>query len=401
MMLVGVFGTYYLLTGGSRMARAQEQQLLAANLDAEQQRQADDVDWAKEKNAEQIVEKCGPSVARISFKLGKKEGGGGTGFVVRPGVIATNAHVIEDALGEELSVFYPSAKDIAKTAFPARVIFFDRKRDLAFLAVEPKVPALRIADKFEFRSGKNITIIGCPGLGNTQLENAVSTGVLSTKTEVEKIPYYQLGAAVNPGNSGGPVFDNRGQIIGVVTLKSTVQESIAFCIPWQDFKDRLESLEKQDPHKLAANAQAMHSVHAVGKRASLTSLVYIRIMAAYAGSMRESVSRGRPAEEGIAKARPFMDDLLRRVAPFIVDAKHQNIARSLMNDPNLPADVRTKFGEVWKNYEEIKQQVEKPGGTPAAYTTKLQQLDRQLGINVTALQEALGFEKPKVEDDDF
>ncbi|MBL8798302.1 MAG: trypsin-like peptidase domain-containing protein [Planctomycetia bacterium] len=399
LMLFSVGGVYWLATSGSRAARARELAMQAANQDADQQRQADEADWAKEKNAEQIVEKCGPSVARISFKLGKKEGGGGTGFVVRPGVIATNAHVIEDALGEELSVFYPSAKDINKTAFPAKVIYFDRKRDLAFLAVEPKVPVLRIADKFEFRSGKQITIIGCPGLGATQLENAVSTGVLSTKTEVEKIPYYQLGAAVNPGNSGGPVFDNKGQIIGVVTLKSTMQESIAFCIPWQDFKDRLDSLEKEDPHRTAAAAQALHNVHAVGKRTAMTAFVYVRVMSAYAGAMRESAARGRPPEEGVSRAKPLMDELLRRVGPFLVDAKLQTVGRKILTDPNLTPEVRSKFGEVWKTYEELKQQIERPTGNPTAYATKLQQLDRQVGTSVSALQEALGFEKPTVEDD--
>src|SRR5262249_46719478 len=151
---------------------------------------------------------CGPSVALIRFKEGEKEGGG-TGFMIRPGILATNAHVIDSVLINKVKIYYPSSPNLGKTPFSARVLHFDPKRDLAFLAVEPKVPALKLANQFEFKSGQAITVIGCPGIGEKQLENAVNTGVMSTKTDLSKQNYYQMGISVNPGNSGGPVFDSR------------------------------------------------------------------------------------------------------------------------------------------------------------------------------------------------
>ena len=135
---------------------------MAANREADEKRKQEDADWATEKKTKDIVKKCGPSVALIQFKLSKKIKGGGTGFMIRPGVVVTNAHVVEDAFPEDLKVFFPSAKDINKTPYACRVLHFDRKRDISILAVEPIVPPLRLADNYEFESGTNITMIGCP-----------------------------------------------------------------------------------------------------------------------------------------------------------------------------------------------------------------------------------------------
>lgn len=390
------------LFSGSRKA----DKLLAAtsagaqNLD--ERRQAEDAEWSKERNTEQIVDKCGPSVARISYKVGKKDAGG-TGFMIRPGLIATNAHVIESALPEELMVSYPSAKDIAKNNYPAKVVYFDRKRDLAFLAVEPKVPALRLADNFEFKSGKGITIIGCPGVGNLTLRNAVTTGVLSTESEVEKMPYFQLDASVNPGNSGGPVMDSRGQVVGVVTLKAN-QEKIAFCIPWQDFKQRLDALEREDPYKSAQTGQALHHLHVIVERAGISSAIYARVMAGFAAAMSDAAARGRPPEDGVNAARPIVDRILRRFAPLMLDAKHQAIGAKLVNDPHLPDDLRRQFGAVWRTYEEFRQSVDRPSGNARAYHTRMHELENRFQKDWEVLQRTLGLESAKLDldgDDDF
>ncbi len=398
LLAFGGWKIYGWAAGGSHQAEERAAHELAEKQAADKKRQEDDARWAGVKDTEQIVEVCGPSVALIRFKVGKYEGGG-TGFMIRPGILATNAHVINNVLPEDLKVYYPSAKDLAKTPFPARVLYIDGKRDLAFLAVEPKVPPLRLADNFEFKSGKNITVIGCPGVGPKQLENAVNTGVLSTKIDVEKMPFFQLGISVNPGNSGGPVFDNHGQVIGVVTLKAS-QESIAFCIPWQDLKDRVDSLEKDDPHRIAAAAQSMHSLHVVLFRVSVSSAVYAKIMAINAAAMREATAKGRPASDGLAKARPIESAILSNMAPFKVDDKYKALALKLLADVNLPADVRAKFSDLWKTYEELKRNVESPTGTAAIYSNLATQLETRFKNNWDALGSSLGLEPPKFTDDD-
>ena len=393
---LGSWQIYALATGGSRQAQERETRELAAKKATEELRKEDDAIWFKEKNTEQIVERCGPSVALIRFKVGKQEGGG-TGFMIRPGVLVTNAHVVDSVMPDELKVYFPSAKDLAKTSFTPRVLFFDRKRDLAFLAVDPKVPPLRLADNFEFKSGKNITVIGCPGVGAMQLENAVNTGVLSTKTEVEKMPYYQLGISVNPGNSGGPVFDNRGQVIGVVTLKAN-QESIAFCVPWQDLKDRLEGLEKDDPHRIAAPAQSMHSLHVVVGRVFFSSIVYTKKMSGYAFIMRKAAAKGVRADDWLKEARAQIDANLRPFAAFLLDDKHKEIGVKLLADSHLSEELRRKFGDLWKTCEELKKNVDDFSGGAAAYDTRAKQLETRFKNNMDALKETLGLDTPNVDD---
>ncbi len=180
----------------------------------------------------QIVERWEPSVALIKGKTSS-----GTGFVVRQGVVATNAHVIEGEFVSNLEVRFPSAPPDKQGPLPAELLYEDPKRDLAFLAVSSHLPAVEIAPTYKFVKGEDITVIGNPGLGDEiVLENAISRGVLSSKTVIDGQNFVQLSASVNPGNSGGPVFDSAGRVIGVVTLKSTKAEALTFCIPLEDLQ---------------------------------------------------------------------------------------------------------------------------------------------------------------------
>src|SRR5262249_32738427 len=160
------------------------------------------------KKSAEIFKLCGPSVALIRVKVGSHEGGG-TGFMVRPGILATNAHVIDSALMDQTKVYFVSAKDAEerKKAYSAKILYFDPKRDLAFLSIDEKAAKpLRIAKTYEVETGQDITVIGCPGHATgEQLPNTVTKGNMGTKTKVRSMPFYQMSIAVNPGNSGGPV----------------------------------------------------------------------------------------------------------------------------------------------------------------------------------------------------
>ena len=149
--------------------------------------------------------RCEPSVALIKGKVSS-----GTGFLVRHGVIATNAHVIEEEFISNLEVRFPSAPAGNQGPSSAQLLYEDRKRDIAFLAVKSDLPVLRIAPNYSFVKGEDILVIGNPGLGDeVVLENAISRGVMSSKTVIEGMPYHQMNISINPGNSGGPVFDSR------------------------------------------------------------------------------------------------------------------------------------------------------------------------------------------------
>ena len=152
------------------------------------------------RSTREIVSKNEASVAKVQGKFGS-----GTGFLVAPGIIATNEHVINGELVANLTARFPSAAGRDQGPFAVRLLYVDPPRDLALLKVESTLAPIEVARRYKFQRGEDITIIGNPGGlgGAVALENAITRGVLSTEAEFRGQRWYQLGASVNPGNSGG------------------------------------------------------------------------------------------------------------------------------------------------------------------------------------------------------
>jgi serine protease Do len=138
----------------------------------------------------------------------------GSGFVIDPsGLVVTNNHVIEGA--DEIIINFTDGTKLKVT----KILGHDPKTDLALLKVEPKKPlkAVTFGDSGKMRVGDWVMAIGNPfGLGGS-----VTVGIISaTKRDINAGPYddfLQTDAAINRGNSGGPLFDMDGQVIGVNT----------------------------------------------------------------------------------------------------------------------------------------------------------------------------------------
>jgi serine protease Do len=89
-----------------------------------------------------------------------------------------------------------------------------------------------------------VTVIGNPGLGSEILTHTMTTGIVSSPgREIDGLNYIQTSAAVNPGNSGGPLFDSLGRVIGLVVLKAKI-EGTAFAVPSKDLREFLEKAAK-------------------------------------------------------------------------------------------------------------------------------------------------------------
>nr|WP_244493635.1 Do family serine endopeptidase [Aureimonas sp. AU4] len=137
----------------------------------------------------------------------------GSGFVIDPsGIVVTNNHVIADA--DEITVNFADG-----TKLDAKIVGIDPKTDLAVLKVEPKVPLSSVAfgDSDKVRIGDWVMAIGNPfGLGGT-----VTVGIVSARgRNINAGPYdnfIQTDAAINRGNSGGPLFDMYGNVVGINT----------------------------------------------------------------------------------------------------------------------------------------------------------------------------------------
>lgn len=175
------------------------------------------------------------------------EDASGTGIVIRPdGMIATNAHVIEGA--REIMVTLSDG-----TTMSAKVVNRDRSRDLAVLQVERTgLAAAEFGDSEALRAGDAIVAIGnALALGN---EPTATSGIVSglnravsTQTSPSLTHMLQVDAAINSGNSGGPLIDWAGRVVGINTASSTSAENIGFAIPIADALPILLGLMADDP----------------------------------------------------------------------------------------------------------------------------------------------------------
>jgi serine protease Do len=170
----------------------------------------------------------------------------GTGFVIRKdGWIATNLHVVAGA--EDLIVATPDRHE-----YPVvEVLAIDEARDLAIVRVEAKdLAPLVLGDSEAVHAGDSVVAIGHP-LG---LEDTVSNGLVSAVRVLDpSLTVLQISAPIAPGSSGGPLFSDRGEVIGVATAFISQAQNLNFGIPVRYLK---ELSKDTHPMSLAAFAQA-------------------------------------------------------------------------------------------------------------------------------------------------
>ncbi|QDU81681.1 putative periplasmic serine endoprotease DegP-like precursor [Polystyrenella longa] len=178
---------------------------------------------------EELVARARESVVVITFSgRDGKQLGIGSGFVLESdGLIATNRHVIGDA--RPISVQFANGQKYEV----AEVRATDSKLDLALLKINAKdLPALPVRFTGEVRDGESVIALGNP-LG---LKHSVVKGIISGQREVEGRNMLQLAIPIEQGNSGGPVLNQQGEVVGLVTLKSLASENLGFAVPASDLK---------------------------------------------------------------------------------------------------------------------------------------------------------------------
>lgn len=165
--------------------------------------------------------------------------GVGSGFIVsQDGYVLTNMHVVDGA-----SEVYVKLTD--KREFKAKVIGTDRRTDVAVLKIDGgKLPKLAIGDSDKIKAGEWVIAIGSP----FDLENTVTSGIISSKARDtgDYLPLIQTDVAVNPGNSGGPLINMRGEVIGInsqIYSRSGGYMGISFAIPIDEAMRVVEQLK--------------------------------------------------------------------------------------------------------------------------------------------------------------
>jgi S1-C subfamily serine protease/HEAT repeat protein len=176
---------------------------------------------------------CDEQPPKVNSKAKKKtikpETGTGTGFVVSPdGHLVTCAHVIQGA--DKIDV------QIGGKSYSATVVSVEADDDLAILKIDASgLTRLPLADSSKVRLGEEVRAIGFPL--STVLGDGikVTRGIVAGIVDRDEGKRFQIDAAVNPGNSGGPVVNDRGQVLGVASSKLIGMEltRVGFCVPAQ------------------------------------------------------------------------------------------------------------------------------------------------------------------------
>jgi len=183
----------------------------------------------------------------------------GSGFIIdHDGMILTNAHVVREA--KEVTVKLQDRRE-----FKARVLGSDPVTDVAVLKIDAKdLPVVHIGDSQQIQVGDPVMAIGAP-FGFTE---SATQGIVSAKGRSlpgdSVVPFIQTDAAVNPGNSGGPLFNAQGQVIGInaqIFSRTGGYEGLSFSIPIDvvmKVKDQIVATGKAEHGRLGVTVQDLN-----------------------------------------------------------------------------------------------------------------------------------------------
>lgn len=167
----------------------------------------------------------------------------GTGFALKDGYIVTNYHVVDKAK----SITIQGIKGNFHISYNAKVVGVDKTNDLALLKISDtsfsgfcNIPYSVSSNTSDV--GEEIFVLGYPLTSTMGDEIKLTTGVISSKSGFQgDVALYQISAPIQPGNSGGPLFDTKGNVIGIVSAKHTGAENVGYAIKTMYLRNLVES----------------------------------------------------------------------------------------------------------------------------------------------------------------
>jgi serine protease Do len=216
--------------------------------------------------------------------------GQGSGFIVSPdGYILTNAHVVEDA-GDV------TVRTTDRREYTAKVVGVDSATDVAVLKIDAKsLPTVRLGDPAKLKPGEWVIAIGSPfGFENSVTAGIVSATARSMRGSTPYTSFIQTDVAVNPGNSGGPLFNLQGEVVGInsqIYSRTGGYMGLSFAVPIDianNVREQLVSTGKVTRSKIGVviddvNAQLAESFGLDRPRGALISQVQDKSPGAKAG----------------------------------------------------------------------------------------------------------------------
>lgn len=202
----------------------------------------------------EIVDASKPAIVRIETRFANGRKAVGTGFVIsKDGRIATNLHVIQGSQDIRVRLLDGTRMPVEK------VVNVDPKRDLAIIQVDParKLPTLSLGDSDRVAAGDRVIAIGNP-LG--VLDYTVSDGLISSVRLLgPELTVLQISAPISEGSSGGPLFNNYGEVIGVATMIAREGQNLNFGVPVNYLQPLMKERHNWTPAQFAARFRARRS----------------------------------------------------------------------------------------------------------------------------------------------
>jgi S1-C subfamily serine protease len=227
----------------------------------------------KPKGSAKKTPEIAPDVLALTKKstaLIEAKGGWGTGFVIAPNLIMTNAHVLSGRMLDEFRVSFVSLDDTAPAPLKPTLLYVDNRRDIAILRVTTDRPPLEMVPSGTELQGMEVAIVGNPKgeAGQAQI-NKVTTGRLAAPVRRDAgFTYYELLCEAYFGNSGGPVIDLKsGKLVGVIQSILGDGKTKSYCIPFGEAKKAVAGLPPKEKEAEATRiATARHYLDYISER---------------------------------------------------------------------------------------------------------------------------------------
>lgn len=322
-----------------------------------------------------------------SIALVQGSGSSGTGFVVRPGLIVTNKHVVSDEFTGDLTIVFPSAEVRLQTAQSATLYYKDPALDLAYLRVQATPDPLIVNHDYAFRRGQEVAVLGNPGMADGELlVNAISKGVMSTETRIQGRNYFQLGISINPGNSGGPVLDANGLVLGVVTLRDPKKEGMGFCIPAKDLSRSLQELKAVTPRDLRS-LNDTHDLQVLLDRLAIRGFLGILRMEELVKAMEIAMKDGDTASTGVDAVH--LEKGPRITTTELTEQMQAHVSRIARSSQHSEA-TRQRLADLWATVQAVVDYAENPRGTLPTYKQNMGELSDALSRQIQPLRVLVG-----------
>jgi S1-C subfamily serine protease len=339
----------------------------------------------------EIFAQCSPSVARVQVA-----GWTGSGFLAKPGIVVTNSHVIAPGLANKIRVTFPSAPG-GNAPLIATLLHEDRTRDLAILRIENKGTPIPLAEG-DCPRGEKIVVIGSPGRPDGDVvENAVTGGELSASVQKDDLNWYQISAAINGGNSGGPVFNTRGQVIGVATWSWVNKQAMNYAVPSADILtgiQRAQARSVREVDQVAAEHDAALAYSRLGKATWLC----VFGMAGYSDARTEAARRSEDLDTALQRVTPRMNGIVKGLKENLDKSFNDEILPHTLANKALPESIRGKIEALRALLGEAADWVDNPKRDK--FEEKTQECDHRLGRIFTQMRHELGLKRDPRPDPD-